>query len=207
MRATVPAVGRRPTVPQNDDGIRMLPAKSLPVASQTWPAASAAAEPPDEPPQVFVVSHGLYVVPNTSLCVVPPAANSGRFDLPITMAPAASSRSTTTSLAGAMRCSNASDPLVQRTPPTSMLSFTAIGSPCSRPRGPSGPPGVGHGAAISRFAWSRARSRQSVGSALIEPSVAAIRAAAASTRSSGETSRRSSRSTAAQAVRRVSSVI
>ncbi len=35
------------------------------------------AEPPDEPPQVKRVSHGLSVWPKTSLTVVPPAPNSG----------------------------------------------------------------------------------------------------------------------------------
>jgi hypothetical protein len=81
----------------------MLPPKSLPVASHTCPAASAAADPPEDPLEVVRVSHGLRVAPKTSLNVLPPAANSGRFDLPMTMAPLASRRSTTTSEAGAMR--------------------------------------------------------------------------------------------------------
>ena len=81
----------------------MLPPKSPPVASHTWPAASAAADPPEEPLEVMRTSHGLSVAPNTSLKVLPPAANSGRLDFPITTAPFASSRCTTTSEAGAMR--------------------------------------------------------------------------------------------------------
>ena len=58
------------------------------------PVASATADPPEEPPQVSAVSHGLRVAPNTSLKVLAPAPNSGVFDLPRTIPPAASIRST-----------------------------------------------------------------------------------------------------------------
>jgi len=40
------------------------------------------------------VFHGLRVRPNTSLKVLPPAPNSGVFDLPMTMPPLRSMRST-----------------------------------------------------------------------------------------------------------------
>jgi hypothetical protein len=65
-----------------------------PVASHTWPLARAAAEPPDEPPQVREVSHGFRVSPNTSLNVLAPAPNSGVFDFATTTAPRCSRRST-----------------------------------------------------------------------------------------------------------------
>src|SRR5262245_6266083 len=84
---TRPGLGRRPTTPQNPAGVRRLPPRSDPVASHTWPEASAAAEPPDEPPQVRLVSHGFRVTPNTSLKVLPPAPNSGVFDLATTTPP------------------------------------------------------------------------------------------------------------------------
>ena len=92
--ATRPGLGRRPTTELKLAGVRRLPPRSEPVASQTCPAASAAAEPPDEPATDFAVFHGLRVLPNTSLKVLAPAPNSGVFDLPMTIAPAASSRST-----------------------------------------------------------------------------------------------------------------
>ena len=100
---TAAARGRRPpgrgwaghpTTPQKPAGVRTLPPRSDPVASHTWPLARAAAEPPDEPPQVREVSHGLRVSPNTSLKVLPPAPNSGVFDFATTTAPRCSSRST-----------------------------------------------------------------------------------------------------------------
>ncbi len=39
-----------PTVPVSDAGWRMEPPVSVPMATGTWYAATAAAEPPDEPP-------------------------------------------------------------------------------------------------------------------------------------------------------------
>ena len=45
------------------DGLRMEPPMSEPSSSGVRPAARAAAAPPDEPPVVRVVSHGLLVTP------------------------------------------------------------------------------------------------------------------------------------------------
>ena len=74
---TIPRSGTRPRVgftvdvPHSADGIRSDPAVSVPVAAGVVRAASAAAEPPLEPPAERSRSHGL---PTWS--VVPPAANS-----------------------------------------------------------------------------------------------------------------------------------
>ena len=83
-----------PTVEVKLAGLRIEPPWSLPVASHTWPAARAAADPPEEPPGVSAVFHGFVVVPKTSLKVCEPAPNSGVFDLAATKAPLASRRST-----------------------------------------------------------------------------------------------------------------
>ena len=91
--ATRPGAGLIPTTPQKLAGIRRLPPMSEPVASHTWPAASATAEPPEEPPGARAGFHGLWVWPKTSLKVWAPAANSGVFDLASTTAPFSSSRS------------------------------------------------------------------------------------------------------------------
>jgi len=56
-----------PYTPQYAAGLRMLPPMSLPYSSPLSPAAVAAAEPPDDPPGPRVWSHGLLVVPYTSL--------------------------------------------------------------------------------------------------------------------------------------------
>ena len=91
---TRPSDGRRPTTLQKLAGLRSEPPRSLPSASGTMPQASATAAPPLDPPHVFVASYGLRVRPNTVLNVCEPAPNSGVLLLPIVMAPAARTRST-----------------------------------------------------------------------------------------------------------------
>src|SRR3954469_5225054 len=93
-RVTRPADGRRPTTEQWLPGPRSEPPWSVPCASQTLPVATDTAPPPVEPPEVSEVFQGLRVLPKTSLKVLPPAPNSGVFDLPITMPPLRSMRST-----------------------------------------------------------------------------------------------------------------
>ena len=60
-RETRPRLGLSPTSPQQAAGMRIEPPPSLPCASGTIPAATAAAEPPEEPPGVRSRSHGLRV--------------------------------------------------------------------------------------------------------------------------------------------------
>ena len=84
-----------PTTPHSAAGWRMEPPVSDPRASGLKPAATAAALPPDDPPGTRVGSCGLRVGPNAEFSVDEPVANSSRFVLPITTAPAATTRSTT----------------------------------------------------------------------------------------------------------------
>jgi hypothetical protein len=58
-----PRVVFSPKIPQNPAGMRTDPPPSEPVAAPTIPAATAAAEPPDEPPGVWSRCHGLRVAP------------------------------------------------------------------------------------------------------------------------------------------------
>src|SRR5882672_8503011 len=90
-----PGVVRKPTTPQRAAGPRSEPPRSVPCAMGHMPVASAAADPPLEPPALNERFHGLRVAPNTALTVFGPKANSGVLVLPSTMAPAALSRSTT----------------------------------------------------------------------------------------------------------------
>ena len=53
----------RPNSPQQDAGMRIEPAPSEPSAAGTMPAATAAAEPPLEPPGVCSGFQGLRVIP------------------------------------------------------------------------------------------------------------------------------------------------
>src|SRR5437899_6154495 len=91
---TRPGDGRNPTTEQKLAGFRSDPPMSLPSASGSMPQASATAAPPLLPPQVFDLSYGFLVAPNTGLNVWNPAPNSGVFVLPSRMAPAPRMRST-----------------------------------------------------------------------------------------------------------------
>src|SRR5215204_1776048 len=77
-----PRVGLSPKMPQHDAGIRMDPPPSPPPAIGTIPAATAAADPPLDPPLVRVGSHGLQVGPKSSGSVNGVRPNSGVFVFP-----------------------------------------------------------------------------------------------------------------------------
>jgi len=83
-----------PGTPQKAEGCRIEPPVSLPSATGTIPAATAAAEPPEDPPGVRVGSQGLRLGPNAEFSVEDPIANSSRFVRPITTAPASRSFAT-----------------------------------------------------------------------------------------------------------------
>ena len=57
------------------------------------PAATAAAEPPDEPPGTREVSQGFLTGPNAEFSFDEPIANSSQFVLPTIIAPASSNLS------------------------------------------------------------------------------------------------------------------
>src|SRR3954453_21606841 len=69
-RGTRPKVGFNPNTPQNDEGTRIDPTPSVPIAIGPHPAATAAAAPPLDPPLVCAGFHGLRVNPVTGLSAV-----------------------------------------------------------------------------------------------------------------------------------------
>src|SRR5450830_451343 len=93
---TRPGDGRKPTTPHLAAGMRKDPPVSEPLHSGSRSVASAAAEPPDEPPALSSGLKGLPVAPHTVLRLLAPAPISGTLVLPATMAPAARSRATST---------------------------------------------------------------------------------------------------------------
>ena len=78
---TRPSVGRMPTSPLTAAGRRTEPPVSVPRLARAMPAATATADPPLEPPGMRSRSQTLWHVPHRSLWVMPPRANSARFDL------------------------------------------------------------------------------------------------------------------------------
>src|SRR5699024_9440797 len=92
-----PYVGFIPTVPVTAAGWRIEPPVSVPIARGASNPATAAADPPPEPPGMRAVSQGLWVAPNPECSVELPIANSSMFVLPRIGRPAA--RSFVTSVA------------------------------------------------------------------------------------------------------------
>ena len=77
-----PCVGFRPTSPQADAGMRMLPPPSLAWAMGTMPAATAAAAPPLDPPGEWSMFHGFRVAPHAVGSVAGRLPNSGLLERP-----------------------------------------------------------------------------------------------------------------------------
>ena len=102
---------------------------SVPSASGTQPDATAAPDPPDEPPGVRSGFHGLRVIPQSGLSVKLEYANSGVVVLPTMIAPAPSSVSTIAALRSGTQCSNANEPIVVRLPFVGVRSLIASGTP------------------------------------------------------------------------------
>ena len=105
-----PRPGFRPTSPQQAAGIRMDPPPSLAPAQGTIPAATAAADPPEEPPGVRSVSHGLRADPHARGSVTPFAPNSGVLVFPKMTRPASIQRCTTVACSAAGVDINAREP-------------------------------------------------------------------------------------------------
>src|SRR3954467_9534954 len=84
-RDTRPYVGFNPTQPHNAAGCRIDPPVSEPSVAMHSSAATAAAEPPEDPPGIRSKSHGLRVVKKAEFSVELPIANSSMFNRPKTI--------------------------------------------------------------------------------------------------------------------------
>ena len=104
---------------------------SVPMASGTWKAATAAADPPLLPPGTRPRSQGLPVGPNAECSVDEPIANSSMLVLPGTTAPAASSRSAMCASYGPTKPSRIRLPAVDGWPRVTTRSLSATGIPSS----------------------------------------------------------------------------
>ena len=156
---------------------------SEPRAIDANPAATAADDPPDDPPGTRVVSCGLRVGPKAEFSVDEPIANSSMLVLPTVMAPAAANRVTTVASYGGSQPSRIRDEHVVGTPRVQRLSLRATGTPAS---GPGSRPSA-TAASTARAAW-RAASSVTWLKAWISPSDSAIRARWPSSTSTAETS-------------------
>ena len=89
-----------PVMPVKVAGWRIEPPVSVPVAAGTRRAATAAAEPPDEPPGTRARSQGLRTGPKAEFSLAEPIANSSQLSLPSVTVPAAARRCTTVASKG-----------------------------------------------------------------------------------------------------------
>src|SRR6266403_3499970 len=124
-----PAVTGRLTIPHQPAGRRTEPPVSVPMAIGARPAATATAEPLDDPPGVRWVprSQGLRGVPMWVLVPQLPIANSTVWVLPSTIIPAAIARSARVAVAGETRAAHTFEPPVVTRPSRSTRSLSAMG--------------------------------------------------------------------------------
>src|SRR4051812_26777787 len=161
----------------------MEPPVSVPMARGAWKEASAALDPPPEPPGILVRSQGLPVGPYALFSVDDPMANSSMLVLPRMTTSAAFSRLVTVASYGGMQPGRILEPTVVGTPSVVKMSLSAIGTPAS---GPSFSP-------LARFsstarACARAPSRSTCRKACTFSSTASIRARWASVTSTAVSS-------------------
>src|SRR5215470_11576061 len=112
-------------------GCLIEPPVSEPSAIGAMRAATAAADPPLEPPGVRSSAHGLRAGPNAEFSVDEPIANSSQLVLPMTTAPAVSRRTIAVASYGGTNASSARDEAVVLMPRVQMLSLIATGTPAS----------------------------------------------------------------------------
>src|SRR5699024_9874982 len=132
-RDTRPYVGFIPTTPQNEDGCLTDPPVSEPSEYGTRPAATAAAEPPDEPPGTAFVSHGFRIFLKYDVSLEPPMANSSMLFLPISTDDSPFSFSITVASYIGWKSSSMRLAHVVSTSLVMMLSLMPIGTPNSAP--------------------------------------------------------------------------
>src|SRR3954467_1844403 len=107
----------------------MEPPVSVPTARGASKAATAAAEPPPEPPGMRSRSQGLCVGPYAECSVEEPIANSSMLVLPRMGRTASRSLRTTVASYGGIQPSRILDPQVVGRPSVASTSLTAIGTP------------------------------------------------------------------------------
>ena len=183
-------------------GCRIEPPVSVPMASGAWYEASAAAEPPPEPPGIRVRSHGLPVGPYALFSVEEPIANSSMLVLPRITTSAAFSRWVTVASYGGIQPSRILEPTVVGTPSVVKMSLSASGTPAS---GPSRSPAAR--LASTARAWASAPSRSTCRKACTFSSTASIRARCASVTSTAVSSPAAIRAAVSAAVSLMMSVM
>ena len=116
-------------MPQKAAGCLIDPPVSVPVAIVQRSAATAAAEPPEEPPGTLFVSQGFLTGPKKLVSLDEPIANSSILVLPSITTPASLNLPTTVASYGAMKLFSMREPQVVVTPLVQKISLCARGMP------------------------------------------------------------------------------
>src|SRR5215471_16492999 len=116
-------------MPQHAAGCRIEPPVSDPRPAGAIPEATAAALPPEEPPGMRDVSHGLRVGPAELFSVDEPIANSSMLARPTKTAPSFRSRAIAVPSPGGRYPSRIRDAQVVVRPAIHMLSLMTKGTP------------------------------------------------------------------------------
>src|SRR5437588_7261392 len=116
-------------MPHRLAGWRIDPPVSVPSETGASHAATAAADPPDEPPGTRLRSHGLRVTWKALFSVDEPMANSSMFVLPRSTASAARSRAMTCASYGGTKFARILLAHVVFWPRVQRTSLSATGSP------------------------------------------------------------------------------
>src|SRR5260221_13136107 len=99
-----------PLTPHRAAGWRIEPPVSVAVAAGTSRAATAAAEPPEEPPGTRLGSQGFRTGPKWLVSLDEPLANSSMLVFPSTTKPGARNRNTTRAAKGETKLAHNIDP-------------------------------------------------------------------------------------------------
>src|SRR6185437_2533302 len=110
------SVGFKPTTPHHADGRRTEPPESVPSAPKHIRVATAAAEPPEDPPETRSSAHGLRTAPKCDVALVAVRLNSERLLFARITAPARRRRRTTCASSAGTRLSNSALPAVVGVP-------------------------------------------------------------------------------------------
>src|SRR4051812_2202786 len=156
--STSPNVGFRPTMPQADAGTRTEPPVSVPGARSTSPAASATADPEEEPPGIRDSSCGLRTGGRPGVWPIIPQASWCMASLPTTVAPASRWRRTLVASTVQCSCRNGA-PESRSIPATEKQSLNATTRPASGPSTVAGCTSTCQNA--PRWAWRSIRSSRS----------------------------------------------
>src|SRR4051812_3217684 len=122
-----------PATPHSAAGCRIEPPVSVPVAPTHSDAATAAADPPDEPPGTCASDHGFFTVPTALFSFDDPMANSSMLSLPSDTEPAAPRRAVTVDSYGGTKPRRIFEAQVVSTPFVQKMSLMPRGTPASGP--------------------------------------------------------------------------